>query len=121
MDYELPVAPQDNEGSVAFVERAVVNSVVNEELVDNEQASPDVFSWDLSLTSLPLVNQHCVFVFSQVRGHFRGRGKIHGALGVAGGAAKTSFGERIRRRTESGHFFVDLSLTSCFHPFFFRR
>ncbi len=45
VDYELPVAPQDNEGSVASVERAVVNSIVNKELIDNEQASPGVFLW----------------------------------------------------------------------------
>ncbi len=45
VDYELPVAPQDNNGSVASVERAIVNSVVNEELIDNEQASPGVFLW----------------------------------------------------------------------------
>jgi hypothetical protein len=58
VDYKLPVAPQDNEGSVASVERAVVNSVVNKELVDNEQASPGIFSWTcpsplyLSLTNV---------------------------------------------------------------------
>jgi hypothetical protein len=58
VDYELPVAPQGNEGSVASVERAVVNSIVNKELVDNEQASPGVFLWtcpsprDLSLTNV---------------------------------------------------------------------
>ncbi len=57
-------------GSVASVERAVANSTVNKELVDNEQASPGVFFVDLSLTLLPLVNQSCVFVFLQVRGHF---------------------------------------------------
>jgi hypothetical protein len=45
VDYKLPVAPQDNKGSVASVERAVVNSIVNKELVDNEQASPGVFLW----------------------------------------------------------------------------
>jgi hypothetical protein len=45
VDYELPVAPQDNEGSVASMERAVINSIVNEELVDNEQASLGIVSW----------------------------------------------------------------------------
>ncbi len=58
VDYELPVAPQDNEGSVASVERAVVNFVVNKELVNNELVSPGVFSWTcpspcyLSLTNV---------------------------------------------------------------------
>ncbi len=45
VDYELPVASPDNEGSVASMERAVINSVVNEELVDNEQVSLGIFLW----------------------------------------------------------------------------
>jgi hypothetical protein len=58
IDYELPVALQDNKGSVASVEKAVVNSIVNEELVDHEQASPGFFLWTcpspcyLSLTNI---------------------------------------------------------------------
>ncbi len=56
VDYKLPVAPQDNKGSVASKERAVVNSIVNEELVNNEQASLGIFFVDLSLTLLPIVN-----------------------------------------------------------------
>ncbi len=58
VDYKLPIAPQDNKGSVASKERVVINSIVNKELIDNEQASLGFFLWTcpspryLSLTKI---------------------------------------------------------------------
>jgi hypothetical protein len=63
IDYELPVAPQDNEGSVASVERGWSSTPLSTRSSSTMNRQVRAFFVDLSLTSLPLVNQCCIFVF----------------------------------------------------------
>jgi hypothetical protein len=83
VDYELPDAPQDNEGSVASVERVVINSVVNKELVDIQQAGLGVFSWTCpSPHYLSLTNVVFFIFFAGERTFLRTR---ENSWGVGGG------------------------------------